>query len=41
MTTRERGVGCKILYVQGGGGGGHYFFFPGKVVEELLEFKYN
>ena len=37
----KRGAGCKIEYIQGGR---HYFFHSfsqtGKVVEELLEFKY-
>ena len=41
MTTRERGVGCKISYVQGEALLFHSFFQTGKVVEESLEFKYK
>ena len=42
MTTRERGAGCRILYIQGGGALlFHSFLQTGKVVEELLEFKYK
>ena len=37
MTTREGGVGCKM----GGALLFHSFLQTGKVVEELLEFKYK
>ena len=42
MTTRERGGGCKINTYRGGGALlFHSFLQTGKVVEELLEFKYK
>ena len=42
MITRQRGVGGKIQYIQGEGALlFHSFLQIGKVVEELLEFKYK
>ena len=43
MTTRERGLDVKPSTYTGGGGAllFHSFLQTGKVVDELLEFKYK
>ena len=41
MATREGGFGCKIYYIYRGTSLFHSFLPTGKVVEDLIEFKYK